>query len=217
MFRRNGLWLVMGLCVVLLNGCQKKAAEEISYGSFSDSVYRNDFFGLAITIPATWNVQSKAALAKLSETGSKMVSGDDKTLQARLDAAKERSLNLFAAFEHPQGAPVDFNSSILSAAEVVSDQPGIKRGSDYLFHARKLFETGQLKYDIAKGTQTETLGGVQFDVLQMTMLGQPVTINQKYYVTIKNGYALIFIVTFDSPEREQQLNEILKTVTFAKG
>ena len=66
------------------------------------------------------------------------------------------------AFKHPVGAPVPSNPSIVCMAERVRDFPGIKRGKDYHYHARKLMESGQMKFEFSKEITTEKIGGVEF-------------------------------------------------------
>ena len=94
---------------------------------------------MSITIPSDWSIQDNQAKQQIASAGQKMLSGDDKNLQAIVKASELQSLNLFIIFEHPLGTPVPFNLNISCVAERVSHMPGIREGKDYHFHAKKKY------------------------------------------------------------------------------
>jgi hypothetical protein len=128
-------------------------------------------------------------------------------------ASELQTVNLFMAFKHPIGAPVDFNPSIMGIAERIRHMPGIKKGKDYLFHARKAMEAGQIKMSITKEISTEQVAGRAFDVMHIEIPGANVKARQKYYATIIKGYALVLIVSFSTDEEQSALEDILESVT----
>jgi len=199
---------------LLFTGCGKKASDEIDFGTLSNSVYRNKYFGLSVTLPKDWSVQDQKAQRRLMKKGVQLVAGDDENLKAVVKASELQTVNLFAAFEHPFGSPVASNPSIMSVAEMVRELPGIKRGKDYHFQARKMLEAGQIQVSFPKDYYSERLGGVEFDVmeLEMSMLGK--VIKQKYYAAIMKGYALCFIVSFTNDDEAASLQRILDSITF---
>jgi hypothetical protein len=199
---------------VLLIGCGKKASDEIDFGAFNKDVYKNNYFGLAITIPPDWSIQDQEAQRRLMKVGGKLMSGDDKNLQAVLKASELQTVNLFAVFKYPQGSPVTSNPSILALAENVSQFPGIKRGKDYHFHSRQALEASRLEVSFPKDIYTQQLGGVDFDVMETEMSIRGMVIKQKYYAAIMKGYALCFIVSFNTDDEQAALQKILDTMTF---
>jgi hypothetical protein len=199
---------------VLLFGCQKKARDEIDFGNFSNSVYKNNYFGMTVAIPSDWSIQDQEAQRRLMKAGSAAVAGDDRNMKALLRASELQTVNLFAAFKHPLGTPVDYNPAVMSMAEMVRQMPGIKRGKDYHFQVRKLLESSQVKVSFPKEIYTEQLGGINFDVMDTEIKVRGVTVKQKYYATIKKGYALCFITAFTTDDEEASLHKILETVKF---
>jgi hypothetical protein len=199
---------------VLLIGCGKKASDEIDFGTFNNSVYTNNYFGLTVTIPADWSIQDQEAQRRLMKLGGNMLAGDDKNLKSLVKASELKTVNLFAAFKYPMGTPVTFNPSVMALAEKVSQLPGIKRGKDYLFFVRQTLESGQMQVSFPKDIYTERLGGVDFDVMDLELSIRGITVKQKYYMTIMKGYALGFIVSFTNDEEESSDQKILNTVTF---
>jgi len=167
------------LCVLLCAGCGKKASDEIDYGAVKDSVYHNEYFGLNLTLPSEWSVQDQQIRQRVAATGVKMIAGDDKNFRAALKASEQQTVDLLMAFQHPLGSPVAYNPSITCVAERVRDMPGIVRGKDYLFHAKKLMESGQMKLQFPKDISTAKLDGVDFDVMQVLMTVGPLTVQQK--------------------------------------
>ena len=208
----NGARLI--LVLALLAGCEKKASEEIDFGTVTDSVYHNNYFGLNVPFPKDWSVQDQSEQQRLAKIGGKLISGDDKTLQAEMKMGELRTVNLFAVFQHPPGSPVDFNPSVLSVAENVRHAPGVKTGKDYHFHAKKVLEAGALDISFPRDIYTEKVGGVDFDVMEAQIHARGIVVKQKYYATIMKGYALCLVTSFVSDEQDASLKKILSGVTF---
>lgn len=201
-------------CLVLVLGCSKKASEEISSGTMEGSVYRNDYFKFSVTLPSDWSVQDSEAQARLQEEGAAAVAADDKSVKRMQRTAERQSVNLFQVFEHPVGSPVEFNPSITAVAERVQHMPGIKRGSDYLFHVKKLLQTSALTFSFPGDDGTENLGGCDFDVTPIDLVTSGQTVHQKYYALVTKGYALSLVISFSSEEDEAKLMDILRSVKF---
>lgn len=200
-------------CFIFSGGCQKEIPEEIDTGAFTGSVYRNDYFGMTITIPPDWNIQEKQAMQTLKNLGKNAIK-DDKNLKAVMQASEPRTVNLFAVFKHPLGSPVPFNPSFICLAERVDHFPGIKRGKDYHYHTRKILESSQMRVQFPIEITAETIGRVEFDVLYSETSFGANLIKQKQYAAVIKGYVLLLVITFVEEDQETALKEILKKLTF---
>jgi len=209
--KRMHLWVL--LFAVAATGCAKKASEEIDFGTIEDSVYRNKYFGLTLTVPDDWNVQSQEARQQLMDQGGKMLAGEDKNLKAAVKASEKQTVNLLTAFKHPMGAPVPYNPNIIAVAERIRHMPGIKTGQDYYFHAKKLIESSPMDVTVREEGVKETLGGREFAVMEVDMGMGKMVVHQKYYTAIMKGYALAFIVSYSTDEELKLLKGILDSVT----
>jgi len=187
----------------------------IDFGSMDGLVYSHAYFDMKITVPEKWQVQDREARQRLMQMGEQVVTGNDPNLKALVDASKLNTLNLLTVFRHTLGAAVDFNPSFLCVAEKVSHLPGIQKGSDYLFHTRKFLESAQVKYKFVGPNSEQTISGVPFDVMTTELAVKSIVVKQKFYSTIRKGYALNFILSYDTDETKQQLLDILNSVEFA--
>ena len=70
---------------MLMSGCGKKASDEIDFGTLSDSVYRNKYFGFSVTLPKDWSVQDQKAQRRLMKKGTNQE--EEASLQKILDSA----------------------------------------------------------------------------------------------------------------------------------
>ena len=197
-------------------GCGKKASDEIDFGTVKKSVYHNDYFGLSMKIPEGWSVQNQETLQEMMNLSGDIVAGDDKVLNAALKASELQTVNLIGLFKHPLGAPVDYNPNILCLAERVRHMPGIKTGKDYHFHSKRLFQSTDIGITFPEEVYTEQIGGVDFDVMTLTMPNLGQIVNQKQYATVMKGYALIIIASFSSGEEKAELDGVLESVRFRK-
>ena len=146
--------------------CTEPASEEIGFGHFEGNRYFNEYFGFQINFPKAWSIQDQQSTDYISEEGVDLLASEDENMKAILRAAEPRVVNLFAVFKFMVGSPVDSNPNILCPAESLNSSPGIKRGSDYLFHVKELLNSGSLEYNSFKEIYTEGLDGNDFDVLE---------------------------------------------------
>tara|TARA_B110000091_G_C13639667_1_gene400678 strand:- start:172 stop:813 length:642 start_codon:yes stop_codon:yes gene_type:complete len=211
----RSLIIAIGL-LLLITGCDSKPAADIDYGTINNNVYSNKYFDISINLPDTWFVQSQAAQKALMETGSNLIAGDDKTLKSVMKESEKQTVNLFSIFKYESGAPVNFNPSIISVAERISHMPGIKRGSDYLFHARKLLESGQMNYDFPNDLYTKEVSELSFDVMPAQITVNNITVYQDYHVVKIKDYALALILSYSSDSEKSELDGILNELKFSK-
>lgn len=208
-----GMVAVLALSTV---GCERSQAGKIDFGAVESSVYTNHYLGLKIPVPQGWSVQDNAAKKALMESGKQMTAGKDANLMAAMEASELNSVPLLMVFKYPVGSAVNFNPSFSSVAEKTSQMPGITRGSDYLFHVKKILQQAQIKYSISDAIRTETVGGVSFDVLDATLSVGNAVVSQKYYSTIMKGYALSLIVTYSTSDDQKELASLLSSISFAR-
>lgn len=208
------LVVAAGIAALTLTGCQKEVSEEVDQGTIENSVYHNNYFGMSITIPDNWSVLDKKQMEMIINARKRMLNDIDKNLKEEIEAAEPMSIKLFAIFKHPPGTPVPFNPNLACFTERVRHLPGINRGRDYHYHTRKLLKMSGANMKTADEIHTEILGEVTFDILSIEInLGDPV-IYQKQYAAIIKGYALVFVVSYSTPEQEKLLGNILNTLTF---
>ena len=187
---------------------------EITYGEIVDNVYKNAYFNMSVEIPEDWAVQSNATLRALSSQGKELIAGEDKNLNAILSESEKQTVNLFGFAEHELGTPVDFNANIMAVAERVSLAPGIKRGSDYLFHVKNILNAGQLEYSFSGEVSSVNLSGVTFDILQAQLKAGTLIVNQTFYAARFDEYVLGFVLSYTSDEQFKKLDSILQKVSF---
>lgn len=202
------------LIACFLCGCRKKIEDTIDDASIENSVYSNEFFGFTLQIPDNWYTQNKEARQMLMDAGSEALTGDDKNLKAAMDASKAKAGNLLSVFRHPLGTPVAFNANLICIAEQIEQFPGIKTANDYFYHVRQLAQKGQMEITFADKSYPETLGGIEFNILEDQISLGEMVIKQKHYVAIMKGYALDFIVTFETQEDLESLQQMLQTLSF---
>jgi hypothetical protein len=77
-----------------------------------------------------------------------------------------------------------------------------------------MLEAGQMKFRFPKEVYSERLGGLEFDVMELELKIPGNTVKQKYYSTIKKGYALCFIMSFTTDEEESAVHKVFDTVAF---
>jgi hypothetical protein len=208
---------VVFLSIVNFTFSFAQKSKKFDYGTLTDSVYTNSYFNLKMVIPSDWYVQSKEEVKQLMKTGENVVVGDDKALKAMVKASEVNSANFLTVFKYERGAPVDFNPSFILMAENVSASPGVKSGSDYLFHTRKLMKQVQLKYTFPEEDfKSEVFGGQTFYKMKAELDISGLLVKQDYYATVINGFCLSFIASYIDEEQSAELVKVLRSMEFKK-
>ncbi len=203
-------WLFSSVLVI---ACSDKKA--IDFGTFEAGNYTNTFFDLMLSIPDSWHVLDLESRLEIMKRGGEIVAGENKSLKAAIKAADLQSINLLTAYEHPPGAAVTTNPGIMLIAEKVTHAPGIKRGSDYHYHAKKLMKFSRMKVSYPKEIYEQTIDGITFDIMETEItMGPGIVLRQRQYATIMKGYALMMALTYQDDSGLNQLEKIVKTLTF---
>jgi hypothetical protein len=203
-------WILTSALVI---SCSDKKA--IDFGTFEAGSYSNTFFNLMLSIPDSWHVLDLESRLEIMKRGGEIVAGENKSLKAAIKAADMQSINLLTAYEHPPGAAVTTNPGIMLIAEKIKHAPGITRGSDYHYHAKKLMKMSRVKVSYLQDIYEKTIDGVSFDIMETEItMGPGLVIRQRQYATIMKGYALLMALTYQDESGLNQLEEIVNTLSF---
>ncbi len=211
---------LIGLFILIfsLTSCnQNGKPKNFDYGHIEDNKYLNSFFGLELTIPDSWIVQTKEQTENLSKVGRDLVAGDDKNLKAVIDASEINSANLLAVFQYEVGAAVDYNPNFMLVAENLKNAPGIKTGNDYLFQARKLLNQSQLQYSYIDDVfEKELINNQEFYTMNCTIDYMGLNIKQIYYSTVIDRFCLSVLISYATDDQKRNLEKMISSMIFKK-
>jgi hypothetical protein len=204
------------ILTISLTACnQNEKPKNFDYGHTENGKYLNSFFGLELDIPSGWVVQTREETENLTEMGKEFVAGDDENLKAVIDASKINSANLISVFQYEVGSAVDYNPNFMLVAENIKNSPGTKTGSDYLFQARKFLAQSKIEYShIDDKFEKKMINGQEFYVMNCNIEYAGLSINQIYYSTIVDGFAMNVIVSYTTDEQKSDLDKMLNSMAF---
>ena len=197
---------------------EENIPEEFDYGKVYQNTYFNKYFNFEIDLPEDWVVQSQEQTKQLTEMGKDLAIGDNEQLEAIVNAAEINTAYLLSVFQYEVGSAVDFNPSLMILAENVMAAPGVKKGSDYLFQARKMMKQSQVPYDyLSEEFEEEVINGISFYTLEasITTVGQKV--KQVYYSTIAKRFSLSVIISYGTEEQKEILLQTIQSMRLGKG
>ena len=204
------LHILMGLfaCLALL----ESRAQNIDLGSLTNSVYRNEYFGLTIALPNGWHIVDQKGKRDQVKAGLSNVATNADSLKTLVETADVQLVTLVAALKFPLRTPTN-NASIVVSAERVRST---KSGREYLLNTKNMLEGGRTPVAFPKEIYSEKLGNVVFDVLDIFRPGD-LKLLQRQYAAVMKGYALDIGISFDTSEEEQILATALKSIQFDRG
>lgn len=219
---RNGkrilaMVLLMSLIFTIFTGCSSKAKVEkvISLGVMEGNNYSNDYFGLSLTLPDDWYIATQEEIALITDIGKELIVGDDEEKNQQFDLSMEQTINMVFSFKYPLDYIDGFNPNFMVMAENLNLIAGltIKNGADYLAIMEDIMGSTGMPY-VFNDVYTEKIGGKEFHVLESGLILGYMNVNQKIYATIMDGYALVFSISFETEEDEEEAGNILKTIKF---
>lgn len=162
-------------------------------GSVNNFVYSNDYFKFTIPYPKDWQCTP-------TQEG----------ISATEDA---NTTTLCTMLKYKPGDSYYFNPSMLILAENVSSNPEIITGKLYLEAAKLQLLKSDKKYTFRSGITPIILGNLEFYKLNAEIQVNS-SVRQEYYAAVHEGYALIFILTADSEQDLNLLQNALKNINF---
>ena len=185
----------------------------VNVGTITDSAYVNEYFGLRLMIPEGWNVYDAQGRQMVLERGRKMVTSSDKSVQAGLDAAASRTVNLLTVTKLPQDQSGMMNAVFACGAEPLAGS-SVKTGEDYLAAMKKLLPYAQVAYQVEEDIGSENINGEDFGVMTLKVEGPGATVHQKYYAVAKRDYALFCISTYTNDADRLLMTKAISSISF---
>jgi len=194
---------------ILLSGCSREIPANFDYGNWSDSTYRNDFFGFSITMPESWHIASKEEMDAIEWIDEDFVNRQEAEKAAKIAEITTADLfNVFRYTDDEAEARESFNPSVSAFAETL---PLLINRAEYVKQTRQLIAKTMPGINI-KSETNRTVNGVEFIVLETEVSIQGIRIHQEYWVCLKHGFALLFLLTWVDAEEKQMLDDIKATL-----
>ena len=211
---KSTLSLILAASLIFATGCSNSAKKAITMGTLDGTKYTNEYFGLELNVPESWHIATEEEKAAITQAGQEAIAENNEDLAKKLDLSKEKTLNLLISFKHPlthQGT----NPNVIIMAENLGllGSVAVKTGKDYLELTKTSMEQTGMGYTFSE-TTTEKLGGKDFDALVATINAGTITVAQKYYVAIIDGYALTLITSSYSDEETADIKGFMDNITF---
>ncbi|HMM80303.1 MAG TPA: hypothetical protein PKC65_09800 [Pyrinomonadaceae bacterium] len=188
----------------------REAALKLDAGTVTGRSYINPTLSFQVTFPDSWLIPGPDFEAYMKSAGFDLHTLNTEALGplAKQRFAKNVTV-LLTAYRSMPGTPD--NAFFLIAAENISGVQQIKDAVDYVDVVRQSLLNAKLPASFKVGeTDAEKLGAMQFAFLD-TSTG---TQKRRVYVTVRDGYAVLFAVSYVSDEDLLTARDVLRTGDF---
>lgn len=189
-----------------------EVTKDFDYGKTEGNVYSNKYFGLTLEFPSEWKIQTKEEMQQITEAGKSQLDPNDPVMKQAIKAIDVKTAYLFTIFKYEVGSLVDFNPSFMVLAENTSSVPSVTTGKDYLQSAKRLLKRAAANAEIEDEFESAKIGSKEFYIMKAVLDQGAGPVNQSYYTTIKDGFALSFILTYSNDEQKAELMQIIEKV-----
>lgn len=195
---------------------KSSAKPTIDRGKVVGRTYMNKTFGFEVTFPDTWLIPGDDFEEYMKKQGFDLSLKAPDSLapstRSKLNKAIKRVDILLTAYRSMPGMPD--NAIVRISVEDLSINPQIKDAVDYFDAIRAMFAAMKLPSDHKySDTQAEKLGAMQFAYLDVSSNAG----KKRMYATVRNGFAIMFTISYSNADDLQVLRETLERGDFAKA
>ncbi|HMO80073.1 MAG TPA: hypothetical protein PKD24_04710 [Pyrinomonadaceae bacterium] len=164
------------------------------YGELAGHEYRNKFFGFTFVLPEHFSILNRTELELYSKAGAEIVGGDESSRSQRFEQGVKDTIVLFAATYTPE------EPAKLAAVEIVAVKQPDNATANLALAAsvRLMTETG--KYTVTESLNPKMIGGREFVGVEYETTAFGISMRQRTYATMRNGYSLFVSFVYLSPE-----------------
>jgi hypothetical protein len=194
---------------------KKAPAPVIDPGTTYLRTYTNKTFDFAVTFPDSWLIPDSDFEEYMKKQGVdmslKFPPGLSPQTKSKIQAsAKKQVTVLLTAYKHLPG--LKDNAVVRISVEDLKRVPQVKDAVDYIDAMRKTFQSMQLPAGFKYSeTQAEKLGAKQFAYLDTETKDD----KRRLYATVRNGYALLFSITYTEKPDLEVLRQLLTDGKFS--
>ena len=190
------------------------AKPSVEKGTVAGRTYTNTTFHFEVTFPDTWLIPGDDFDAYMKKQGFDLSLKAPDSLTPATKARVNRSLAqvsvLLTAYRSMPGTPD--NAIVRISVEDLSANPQIKDAVDYFDAMRTTFASMRLPADFKYSeTQAEKLGSQQFGFLDTSSKDG----KKRMYATVRNGFAIMFTLTYKSDDDLKTFRDVLGSGNFA--
>lgn len=180
------------------------------------SEYSNEFFQFKLTVPVSWSTFGYKEMMVFAEENINKLDLDEENKKQMLEEMA-KNLNLFRSSPFPtKQEGVEDNPTVTCVATSRVNQPNSK-AVDFIQDLKEqiLSEQIAVKYEIVKDVHPIILSGVRFDMIEIKGgYYMNIIVNTQYMSTLKKGYELVFITSWVTEKGLEQIDSIIKSITF---
>lgn len=182
-------------------------------GEVAGKTYTNGIYNFAITLPDSWEIAGDDFEKNLRQQGFDLnpeaPKAVDPKLQPKLNQMAKNVSVLLNAVKYVEGS--NENAVLRVSVEDLQALPQVKDAVDYFDLMRETYKNVKLPGDFKYSeTQAERLGKWQFGFLDTSNKAG----KKRMYATVRNGYALMFTVTYKSDEDLAAIKNVLAEGNF---
>lgn len=201
---------------VLLGDPKLTSRVDVS-GKLEGQTYVNKALGFTLTLPQGWQAQDTDVQQQLVDASRERMQERtqkaDPAVQRAVRSSIARSTMLLVAVK-PSEDKVTAN--IMAIAENIAIMLSVRTPRQYLELARHTNSIGDSPIVLEDEIKTEQIGEVDFAFLHAhprnPQLAASSTVQQRYYAMVRKNYAIMFALTYGTPEQLQSCLEVLKSL-----
>ncbi|HOB20239.1 MAG TPA: hypothetical protein PK830_02480 [Candidatus Atribacteria bacterium] len=208
---KRGLALVLVMvCAAALTGCFAKSKNTLSMARWEDDVFVSEWAGFKLTVPEGWYVATDEEIKETMNLGAEVIAGA--TGEA---AEKYKAVNAVYPL-YISKYPLDseeLNPNAMIVFEKLSALQNllIKDADSYIESTMQQLEDLNIGYSTKKGDKV-VIAGEEYSSMTATLeLIEDLSLIQRYYSRVHDGYIISFILTGISTNPEE-LDNIVKSI-----
>ncbi len=209
-FKRGLALILVIICASAVTGCFTKPKNTLSMARWDDDVFVSEWAGFKLPVPEGWYVATDEEIKEVMNLGAEVIAG-----ATGEDADKYKAANAVYPL-YMSKYPLDseeLNPNAMIVIEKLSALQNllIKDADSYIESTMQQLEGLNIGYSTEKGDKV-VIAGEEYSSMTATLeLIEDLSLIQRYYSRVHDGYIISFILTGISTNPEE-LDDIITSI-----
>jgi hypothetical protein len=197
------------------NEAEVTVDEKMDVGILEDGIFKNEYFNFSMKVSSDWFIVNDL-IKKMSENRADSLLKNKDDAEELLAAIEENCTHLSIARHDPQLMPFN-NYSLICMSMNLGKSHGYNYSHEFMGFVKKEIKRTLINVNFYGDIQEAKFKGQNLSFIKYSMDVSGRTIFQEYFATLKNQYALAFVISYSNDDERAVLLETLLTTTFSQS
>jgi hypothetical protein len=178
-------------------------------GAVDKTGYKNTFFGFAFSFPPNWYRLTETQIETSRNFGKAVLRTEDERINKAFEESEKKEVVIFAITQKNSEGEAEANFAI-----TVIKQPDSQINAKLVAAVTQKFLLTNPKIKSLKDVEDVEINKTPFSTFTVQTAVNGKVIEQKIHVTMRRGYSLTFVSTYQNSASQKEIEKIMQSLKF---